>query len=71
MQGGDKVKKSIGEKIRGYRQRTGLSQNDLAQRVGVTRAVVTAWESGKACPKIDKLKPLAEALRCNVADLCG
>lgn len=63
------MKKSIGEKIRGYRQRGGLSQNDLAQRIGVTRAVVTAWESGKACPKIDKLKPLAEALQCKVADL--
>ena len=69
MQGGDKVKKSIGEKIRGYRQRGGLSQNALAKRVGVTRAVVTAWESGKACPKLDKLSPLANALKCTVAEL--
>ena len=66
------MKKSIGEKIRGYRQRTGLSQNDLAQRVGVTRAVVTAWESGKACPKLDKLYPLANALKVDLYDLvCG
>jgi transcriptional regulator with XRE-family HTH domain len=63
------VKKSIGEKIRGYRQRTGLSQNELAKRVGVTRAVVTAWESGKACPKLDKLCPLANALKCTIAEL--
>lgn len=63
------MKKSIGEKIRGYRQRTGLSQNDLAKRVGVTRAVVTAWESGKACPKLDKLCPLANALKCTIAEL--
>ena len=63
------MKKSIGEKIRGYRQRTGLSQNDLAQRVGVTRAVVTAWESGKACPKLDKLCPLANALKCTISEL--
>ena len=63
------MKKSIGEKIRGYRQRTGLSQNELAKRVGVTRAVVTAWESGKACPKLDKLCPLANALKCTIAEL--
>lgn len=63
------MKKSIGEKIRGYRQRTGLSQNELAKRVGVTRAVVTAWESGKACPKLDKLYPLANALKCTIAEL--
>ena len=67
MQGGDKV--NIGERIRGYRLALGLSQGELAQLVGVTRAVVTAWESGKACPKLDKLKPLAEALQCKVADL--
>ena len=60
---------NIGERIRGYRKLAGLSQNALAQRIGVTRAVVTAWESGKACPRIDKLKPLADALRCSVADL--
>lgn len=68
MQGGEE-KLKIGERIRGYRQAAGLSQNALAQRIGVTRAVVTAWESGKACPKLDKLYPLATALKCTISDL--
>ena len=63
---------NIGERIRGYRRAAGLSQGELAQRVGVTRAVVTAWESGKACPKLDKLYPLANALQIDLYDLvCG
>ena len=63
---------NIGERIRGYRLAAGLSQGELAQLVGVTRAVVTAWESGKACPKLDKLYPLANALRVDLYDLvCG
>lgn len=66
------MKKSIGEKIRGYRLAAGISQGELAQLVGVTRAVVTAWESGKACPKLDKLYPLANALKIDLYDLvCG
>lgn len=67
MQGGDKV--NIGERIRGYRLAAGLSQGELARLVGVTRAVVTAWESGKACPKLDKLHPLANALKCTIKQL--
>ncbi len=63
---------NIGERIRGYRLAAGLSQGELAQLVGVTRAVVTAWESGKACPKLDKLYPLANALKVDLYDLvCG
>ena len=60
---------NIGERIRGYRLAAGLSQGELAQLVGVTRAVVTAWESGKACPKLDKLYPLANALKVDLYDL--
>ena len=59
----------IGERIREYRHSRAMSQDALAKRIGVTRAVVTAWESGRACPRSDKIKPLAEALRCRVQDL--
>jgi transcriptional regulator with XRE-family HTH domain len=66
LKGGGKV---IGKRIRGYRLAAKLSQGELAQLVGVTRAVVSAWENERACPKLDKLYPLANALNVNLADL--
>ena len=59
----------IGKRIRGYRLAAKLSQGELARLVGVTRAVVSAWENERACPKLDKLYPLANALNVNLADL--
>ena len=59
----------MGKKIVRYRNRMGLTQDTLAKKLKVTRAVVSAWETGKAVPRCDKLKPLARVLQCGVADL--
>lgn len=60
---------TMGEKILYYRKKAKLTQDALAKRIGVTRAVVTMWELGKANPRSDKLIPLTEALNCQVTDL--
>lgn len=59
----------MGRKILLRRKKLKLTQDELSKKVGVTRAVVTAWELGKANPRSDKLKPLAKALDCQVTDL--
>ncbi len=38
----------IGERIRAARERAGLTQAALAQKVGVTRSAVAQWETGRA-----------------------
>ena len=63
---GDKV---TGEKILKLRKRAKLTQDELARKVNVSRFAVTAWESGKATPRSDKIKPLSKALKCKVTDL--
>ena len=50
---------TLAEKIFTLRKRHGLSQDELAGELGVTRQAVYKWESGTASPEIDKLKTLS------------
>lgn len=50
----------LNEKIFQCRKRSGLSQEELADRVGVSRQAVSKWELGTALPELDKLKLLAK-----------
>ena len=51
------------------RKRLELSQQDVADALGVTRIAVHNWESGKAFPATGKLKKLADVLKCDVVDI--
>ena len=57
------------EKILYYRKRSGLSQEELAERVGVSRQAVSKWELCEATPDSDKLLPLARAFGVTVDEL--
>ncbi len=46
---------TLGEKINYYRKRSKLSQEELAERVGVSRQAVSKWELGDATPEVEKL----------------
>lgn len=60
---------AIENKIKQYRINKGLSQNDLAERLYVTRQAVSKWELGKAIPDIETIKKLTEIFECNIEDL--
>ena len=49
------------EKILYCRKRAGLSQEALAERIGVSRQAVSKWETGDAVPELGKLLSLAQA----------
>lgn len=59
------------DKIKKIREERKLSQDDLAKRLGVTRAVISQYETGKRQPKLDQLKKIAAALNCSYLDLIG
>ena len=40
-----------------------LTQEDVAEKVGVTRQSVAKWESGDTVPDLDKCKALADMVR--------
>ncbi|MCI8554148.1 MAG: helix-turn-helix transcriptional regulator [Clostridiales bacterium] len=51
------------------RCRQGLTQQELACRVGVGQAAISMWEGGTNRPRADRLPVLAEALSCTIDDL--
>jgi transcriptional regulator with XRE-family HTH domain len=57
--------------IRTLRQRNGISQRQLAQRMGVPRTYVSKIENEKATPTLSSLERIAEALEVTVPDLLG
>ena len=59
----------MGEKIKILREKAGLSQKQLAARLGIDQSAVARWESGENIPATNRIIPLAEALGCSPGDL--
>ncbi|MBQ7865847.1 MAG: helix-turn-helix transcriptional regulator [Clostridia bacterium] len=53
----------LNEKIYWCRKQAGLSQEALAELIGVSRQSISKWETGEASPEISKLPLLAEAFQ--------
>ncbi len=53
---------SIGERVRQARKAAGLSQADLAERIGVSQPAIATWESGVHDPRRVVMAKLADAL---------
>ncbi len=54
---------TLAEKIFTLRKKNGLSQDDLANELGVSRQAVYKWESGNSTPEIDKIKTLSKLFK--------
>ena len=48
------------QKMQLFRKEKGLSQEQLAEKVGVSRQAVAKWEAGQSYPEVDKLLLLSE-----------
>ena len=55
--------------IKQLREQRGLTQAELAQRIGVSSKTVSKWETAKGLPDISLLQPLAQALNISVIEL--
>ena len=60
---------AVGRNLKRLRQRAGLTQDALAERLHVTRQAVSSWETGKNQPDIETLTALAESLNADVREL--
>lgn len=59
------------DNVRANRERLGLSQEELARRVGLTNSAVSQWEGGRAKPRIGVMKALSEIFGMTVSELLG
>ena len=57
---------TFGEKLTGLRKREELSQEALAEQLGVSRQAVSRWEQGAALPDAAKLLPCARLFSVDV-----
>ena len=64
-------KETMGKRISDLRKSKGMTQEQLAQRVGVTAQAVSKWENDLSCPDISILPQLAEALGVTTDELLG
>lgn len=57
------------EKLQELRKRKGLTQEELAEKLYVSRTAVSKWESGRGYPSIDSLKAIAKFFSVTVDEL--
>ena len=62
---------TLGEKIKEQRTAHGLSQETLAETMGVSRQAVTKWEADQSAPSSEKLIALAKLFHISLDELIG
>ena len=57
---------TLGEKIKDARVKAGMTQEDLASKILVSRQAISKWESDKGIPDIDNLKVISKLLNVSI-----
>ena len=60
---------SLGNKILELRKKNGLSQEQLGEKVNVTRQTISNWELGETSPNPEQLKLLSKSLKVSIDEL--
>lgn len=61
----------MGKRIMAHRKKLGLTQDQLAEKLGVTAQAVSKWENDQSCPDIYMLPKLAELFGTTTDELLG
>ena len=61
----------LNQNIKTVRKNKGFTQEDLANRLHVTRQTISKWEKGYSVPDADMLAKLAEEMEVSVGELLG
>lgn len=60
---------NLSAKLQLLRRKNGLSQEELAERVGISRQAISKWESGQSTPDLNKLILLSEIYNVTIDSL--
>jgi len=59
------------ERMLEHRKERGLSHEELAERIGVSRAAISFWESGKNVPSAEHVSAMAKLFKVSMDYLVG
>lgn len=62
---------TLGSQIAAYRKKLGITQETLAQQLGVTNQAVSKWEADQCCPDVMLLPKIAEIFSVSIDTLFG
>lgn len=65
------MEETLGKRIVAHRKRVGLTQDKLAEALGVTAQAVSKWENDQSCPDINTLPKLAQIFGITTDELLG
>lgn len=71
MRSNAKLTKLICKRIKKYRSDRGLTQEDLAEKVGVSRVYIGYVEQGRNTPSLETLEKIAKALKIKITEILG
>lgn len=66
---GKETRMNFAENLRTLREKRGMTQEQLAERMEVSRQTVSKWESGGSFPEMEKMMQLAELFSCTLDGL--
>ena len=59
----------FGDNLKTLRKKNNISQEVLADKVGVSRQSVSKWETGDAYPEMNNILQLCKIFHCNIGEL--
>ena len=62
---------TFGQKLQEIHKATGLSQEQLAEALGMSRQAISKWETGESVPDVDKLKTICGVFNISADELIG
>ena len=65
------MEETLGKRIVAHRKRLGMTQDQLAEKMGITAQAVSKWENDQSCPDISALPELADIFGITVDALLG
>ena len=65
----DGFNQHLARRLRRYMEMLGMSQTDLAKKLGVSNATVSDWVHAKKCPRMDKIDQMVILFGCSRSDL--
>ena len=60
---------NFGDKLKQYRLQEGMSQEQLAEKIGVSRQAITKWETKRGLPDVENMIILAELFKLTLDEL--